>query len=67
VGYSPQGSAPVVLLRELTQHIRHGERVALMGRMARQDHAAASVAGMLPPLSGRARLGANVRLGYMTQ
>ncbi len=56
------------LLRDLNLWIRHGERVALLGpNGSGKTTLARTIAGQLPPLAGRARLGANVRLGYFAQ
>ncbi len=56
------------LLRDLNLHMRHGERVVLVGpNGAGKTTLLRTIAGQIPPLAGRVRLGANVRLGYMTQ
>ena len=56
------------LLKDLNLHIRHGEHVVLTGMNgAGKTTLLRTIAGLLPPLAGRARLGANVRLGYMMQ
>ncbi len=63
VGYGEQ-----VLLRDLNLHVRQGARVALVGpNGAGKTTLVRAIAGVLPPLGGRVRLGANVRLGYMAQ
>jgi ATP-binding cassette, subfamily F, member 3 len=69
VGYPEEGDAdPIMLLRDINLHIRHGERVALIGpNGAGKTTLLRTVAGMLAPLAGAARLGSNVRLGYMAQ
>ncbi len=57
-----------MLLGGLSLQIRHGERVALVGpNGAGKTTLLRTIAGRLPPIAGRARLGANVRLGYMAQ
>ena len=57
-----------VLLRDLNLSLRHGERVALIGpNGAGKTTLLRTLAGVLPPLAGRVRLGANVRVGYMAQ
>jgi ATP-binding cassette subfamily F protein 3 len=56
------------LLHDLNQLIRHGERVALIGANGSgKTTLARTITGQLPPLAGRVRLGANVRLGYFAQ
>ena len=56
------------LLQDLNQHVRHGDRVALVGENgAGKTTLLRTIAGTLPPLEGRVRLGANVRIGYMRQ
>lgn len=63
VGYGDQ-----VLLRDLDQQICYGSRAALIGpNGAGKTTLLRTIAGQLPPLAGRARLGANVRVGYMSQ
>lgn len=63
VGYEARA-----LLTGLNRHIRQGERVALMGpNGAGKSTLVRTIAGELAPLAGRARLGANVRVGYMAQ
>jgi ATP-binding cassette subfamily F protein 3 len=57
-----------LLLRALNLHVRHGERIALVGpNGAGKTTLLRTIAGQVPPLGGRLRLGANVRLGYMAQ
>ena len=56
------------LARALNAQIHHGARVALIGpNGAGKTTLARTIAGRLAPLNGRARLGANVRVGYMAQ
>jgi ATP-binding cassette subfamily F protein 3 len=63
VGYGDQ-----VLLSDLNQLVRFGERVALIGpNGAGKTTLLRTIAAELPPLAGRARLGANVSIGYMAQ
>jgi ATPase subunit of ABC transporter with duplicated ATPase domains len=63
VGYG--GNA---LLRDLDLHLRRGARAVLVGpNGAGKTTLLRTIAGRLPPLAGRVRLGANVRLGYMAQ
>lgn len=57
-----------VLLSGLTQHVRAVARVALMRPNGEgKTTLLRKIAGRLPPLAGRVRLGANVRVGYMAQ
>jgi len=57
-----------VLLCDLNLLLRHGERVALLGpNGAGKTTLLRTIAGVLSPLAGRIRLGANVRIGYMAQ
>ena len=56
------------LLAGLNLNIRAGQRVVLTGpNGAGKTTLLRTIAGRLPPLAGRARLGASVRLGYMSQ
>jgi ATP-binding cassette subfamily F protein 3 len=57
-----------VLLRDLNLLVRHGARIALIGpNGAGKTTLLRVITGTLPPLVGRVRLGANVRIGYMAQ
>jgi ATP-binding cassette, subfamily F, member 3 len=63
VGYDGQ-----VLLADLNQQLRAGSRVALIGpNGSGKTTLLRTIAGRLPPLAGRARLGAKVHVGYMAQ
>ena len=63
VGYGRQA-----LLSDLNLFVRHGARIALVGpNGAGKTTLVRTIAGRIPPLAGRVRLGANVRLGYMAQ
>ena len=56
------------LLTGLNLSIRAGQRVVLTGpNGAGKTTLLRTIAGQLPPLAGRARLGAGARLGYMSQ
>jgi ATP-binding cassette subfamily F protein 3 len=56
------------LLHDLNLLIRHGERIALIGpNGSGKTTLVRAITGQLPPLSGRIRLGASVRLGYFAQ
>ncbi len=56
------------LLRDVNLTLRAGERRALVGANGSgKTTLARTIEGELPPLSGRVRLGANVRLGYYAQ
>jgi ATP-binding cassette subfamily F protein 3 len=58
----------VALLSGLNGQIRAGARVALIGPNGTgKTTLLRTIAGRLPPVHGRARLGAKVRLGYMAQ
>ncbi len=64
VGYDPR--AP--LLRDLTLTVRAGERVAVLGPNGHgKSTLLKTIVGALPPLAGRVRLGASVRIGYLAQ
>jgi ATP-binding cassette subfamily F protein 3 len=64
VGYNP--AAP--LLRDLNLELRGGQRLALTGpNGSGKTTLLRTIAGHLPPLAGQVRLGAAVRLGYMSQ
>jgi len=63
VGYGDQP-----LLHELNAVVRFGERIALIGpNGAGKTTLLRTVAGELPPMGGRVRLGTNVCIGYMAQ
>jgi len=56
------------LLSGLNLQVRHGARLALVGPNGTgKTTLLRTIAGILPPLAGRVRLGANVRIGYMQQ
>lgn len=56
------------LLTDLNLHIRAGQRIALTGpNGAGKTTLIRTIAGKLEPLSGSLKLGATVKLGYMTQ
>jgi ATP-binding cassette subfamily F protein 3 len=58
----------VALLEHLNLRIKHGARVALIGpNGAGKTTLVRTIAGLLPPVAGAARLGSNVRAGYMAQ
>ncbi len=64
VGY-PGGAA---LLSGLNLAVRNGQRIALTGpNGAGKTTLLRTIAGKLTPLAGSLRLGASVKLGYMTQ
>ncbi len=56
------------LLSGIDQHVRQGERLAVVGpNGAGKTTLLRAIAGQLDPLGGRVRVGANVRLGYYSQ
>src|SRR5258706_4408065 len=56
------------LLSGLNLHIRAGQHIALTGSNGNgKTQLVRTIAGKLFPLAGEIKLGANVRLGYMTQ
>jgi len=62
------GYDQVVLVDDVTDILRQGERVALIGpNGAGKTTLLRVIGGQLLPLSGTVRLGANVRLGYYAQ
>jgi len=64
VGYE----ADKPLLTDLNIHIRAGQRIALTGSNgAGKTTFIRTVAGQLSPLSGKLRLGASIKVGYMAQ
>ncbi len=57
-----------VLLRDLDLLVQHGARIALIGpNGAGKTTLLRTITGVIPPLAGRVRRGANVRIGYMAQ
>ena len=62
------GYDQVVIVDDVTDILRQGERVALIGpNGAGKTTLLRVIGGQLLPLSGTVRLGANVRLGYYAQ
>jgi ATP-binding cassette subfamily F protein 3 len=57
-----------LLISDINLGLRYGDRIALIGENgAGKTTLLRTIMGQLAPLSGQARLGANVRLGYMAQ
>jgi ATPase subunit of ABC transporter with duplicated ATPase domains len=66
LSFSYQGSPP--LFADVTFDIRYGDRIALIGHNgAGKTTLLRLIEGRLQPTSGRIRLGANVRLGVLSQ
>jgi ATPase subunit of ABC transporter with duplicated ATPase domains len=66
--HSDGPSEELVLLRDLNLHVRQRARIAVVGpNGSGKTTLLRTVAGILPPLAGKVRLGANVRPGYMAQ
>lgn len=56
------------LFRDVDLTLQHGERIALLGRNGTgKTTLLRIIAGQLAPTEGEAHIGANVRLGYMSQ
>jgi ATP-binding cassette subfamily F protein 3 len=63
IGYGSQA-----LLSDINATVRFGQRIALIGpNGAGKTSLVRTIAGLLPPLAGRARLGSSVKVGYMAQ
>ena len=57
-----------MLLSGLNGVVRFGQRLALVGpNGAGKTTLLRTIAGQIPPLAGQARLGTNVKMGYMAQ
>ena len=64
VGYN----SSVPLLQQLNLEVRSGRRIVLSGANGSgKTTLLRTLAGQLPPLAGKVRIGSSVRLGYMTQ
>ncbi|WP_119065662.1 ribosomal protection-like ABC-F family protein [Aggregatilinea lenta] len=64
IGYAPD----VPLLCDLTLTLRAGERVAVLGPNGHgKSTLLKTVIGQIPPLAGRVRIGASVKIGYLAQ
>jgi ATP-binding cassette subfamily F protein 3 len=64
IGYDP--AAP--LLRDLNLILGAGERVAVLGPNGHgKSTLLKTIIGSVPPLAGRVRIGASVRIGYLAQ
>lgn len=68
VGFRDEDGGTTVLYRDLDWTVRFGERWGVIGENGAGKSTLVKVAmGFLDPLSGRARLGANVTAGYFSQ
>ncbi len=64
IGYAPE----MPLLRGLTLTLRAGERIAVLGPNGHgKSTLLKTIVGQVPPLAGRVRIGASVRIGYLAQ
>ena len=64
VGYSPDKP----LLQDLNEYVQAGSQIVLTGTNGcGKSTLLRTIVGQLPPLSGQARLGGSVKLGYMSQ
>ncbi len=62
------GYGQTVLLSQLNLTLRHSARVAIVGpNGAGKTTLLRTIAGMIPSLGGRLRLGSTIQLGYMAQ
>jgi len=62
------GYGDLILLEDLNLVLRYGQRVALIGpNGSGKTTLLRTILGKIPSLSGRLRVGTNVRLGYMAQ
>jgi ATP-binding cassette subfamily F protein 3 len=62
------GYPRTVLLEEIHLHLRRGARAILTGpNGSGKTTLLRTIAGALPPLAGRVRTGANIKLGFMAQ
>jgi ATPase subunit of ABC transporter with duplicated ATPase domains len=67
-GHSELPAEELVLLSNLNLHVRQRARIAVVGQNGSgKTTLLRTIAGILPPLAGQVRLGANVRTGYMAQ
>jgi ATP-binding cassette subfamily F protein 3 len=56
------------LLRDVSLHVRRGERIALLGENGvGKSTLIKTIAGLIPPLGGTLRFGPQVKLGYFAQ
>jgi ATP-binding cassette subfamily F protein 3 len=62
------GYPRTILLEEINLHLQHGARAILTGANGSgKTTLLRTIAGALPPLAGRVRTGANIKLGFMAQ
>ncbi|MBN2086195.1 MAG: ABC-F family ATP-binding cassette domain-containing protein [Anaerolineales bacterium] len=62
------GYAGTVILENVDMYLRRGARAVLTGpNGSGKTTLLRTIAGTLPPLAGRMRLGANIKLGFMAQ
>jgi ATP-binding cassette subfamily F protein 3 len=66
--YLSIGYAGNTLAQDINVTLKHNQRVALIGpNGSGKTTLIKTIAGMLPPVSGTVHLGANIKLGYMSQ
>jgi ATP-binding cassette subfamily F protein 3 len=62
------GYAGTPLVSEISRTVRHGDRIAIVGANGSgKTTLLRTIAGSIPPVSGRVRLGSGIQVGYMEQ